>query len=240
MGRVLKGQVAIITGASRGIGKAVAIRLAQEGVRLCMVARSRENLAALAKILPASGDDYIAIGADVRDEEQVKNMVESTLSFFGQIDILVNSAGITIFKSLDETSQEDWDITMDTNLKGTFLCIKHVVPHMLSRRTGDIVNISSIAGRQGFENSSAYCASKFGVIGLSKALSLELRKQGLRVITICPGAVDTSLWDAVDHPPDRSKMLQPRDVANMIHDVLAFSDRGVIDEITVTPPLGVL
>jgi len=240
MGRVLKGQVAIITGASRGIGKAVATRLAQEGVRLCMVARSREKLVALAKTLPASGDNYITIGADVRDEEQVKNMVESTISVFGQIDILVNSAGITIFKSLDETSQEDWDITMDTNLKGTFLCIKHVVPHMLSRRTGDIVNISSIAGRQGFENSSAYCASKFGVIGLSKALSLELRKQGLRVITICPGAVDTPLWDSITHPPDRSKMLQPRDVANMIHDVLAFSDRGVIDEITVTPPLGVL
>jgi NAD(P)-dependent dehydrogenase (short-subunit alcohol dehydrogenase family) len=167
-------------------------------------------------------------------------MVRQVVSGLGRIDILVNCAGSAAFRPLQKTTESQWDAMLDTNLKGTFLCCQQVIPQMLKQGAGDIVNIASVAGLEPFNESAAYCASKFGLVGLSKALSLEFRKKGIRVITVCPGAVDTELWDSVQDAPARERMLRPEEVAAAVVDALTFSRRAVVDLIRLTPPEGIL
>ncbi len=236
----LKGKACIVTGASSGIGLAIARRLAQEGVKLCLVARSEDKLRAIADDLRNDGEKPLIAPADVAQEEPVRRAVQSAVSAFGGVDILVNSAGSVYFTPIGETALEQWDQVVDSNLKGVFLCCRQVVPHMLERGRGDIVNIASIAAHQGFENSTAYCAAKHGVLGFSRALALEVRKQGLRVITVSPGSVDTPLWDPMEWTPDRAKMLRPEDVAESVVATLTISSTAAVDEIVVMPQEGVL
>ena len=236
----LEGKSCIVTGASSGIGLAVARRLAREEVRLCLVARSMEKLQAVALELGQAGEKPLVAAADVANEEQVRRAVEGALSRFGAVDVLVNSAGTTYFTPMADTTQEQWDQVIDSNLKGVFLSCKYVVPHMLLRGSGDIVNVASIAAHQGFENSTAYCAAKHGVLGFSRALALEVRKRGLRVITVSPGSVDTPLWDPMEYSPDRSKMLRAEDVAESVVAALTISPTAAVDELVVMPRDGVL
>ncbi len=236
----LKGKACIVTGASSGIGLAIARRLAQGGVKLCLVARSEDKLRAIADDLRNDGEKPLIAPADVAQEEPVRRAVQSAVSAFGGVDILVNSAGSVYFTPIGETALEQWDQVVDSNLKGVFLCCRQVVPHMLERGRGDIVNIASIAAHQGFENSTAYCAAKHGVLGFSRALALEVRKQGLRVITVSPGSVDTPLWDPMEWTPDRAKMLRPEDVAESVVATLTISSTAAVDEIVVMPREGVL
>ena len=236
----LSGKVAIVTGASRGIGQAIATELAKEGARLSLVSRSGQALRASAKEVKRLGAECLVSPADVAHEDQVTKIVTATAERFGQIDILVNGAGFAAFKPLEETSEAEWDAMLDANLKGAFLCMKQTIPYLLRQGRGDIVNIASVAGLQPFLNSSAYCASKFGIIGLSKAVSLEFRARGIRVITICPGAVNTSLWDTVSQPPERSRMLKPEEVARAVVAAITLSGRSVVDMLTLTPPEGIL
>jgi NADP-dependent 3-hydroxy acid dehydrogenase YdfG len=184
--------VAIITGASSGIGRAAALALAEKGLRLSLLARSESVLSEVAE---AAGDrgasDVRRFVCDVRDEAEVDRAVASTLDRFGRIDVLINSAGLSLNGELDGYSLEDWRTVIDTNLTGTFLTCRAVVPAMKRRGGGQIINISSGAGRNGIKEMSAYCASKFGVIGLTESFALEVRNHNIRVSVLIPGSVAT-------------------------------------------------
>ena len=236
----LEGKACILTGASSGIGLAIARRLSREKARLCLVARSEDKLEAIAEELGRGAERPMIAAADVTKDEQVKAAVEGAVSRLGSIDVLVNCAGTVYFNPIVDTTEEQWDQVVDSNLKGAFLLCKHVMPHMLSRGRGDIVNIASIAAHQGFESSTAYCAAKHGVLGFSRALALEVRKRGLRVITVSPGSVDTPLWDPMEWSPDRTKMLRAEEVADAVVAALTISRTAAVDELIVMPQEGVL
>lgn len=198
----LKGTAAIVTGGSRGIGRGIAYELAKEGVRVALAdlpetaADRDETMAEIRRL----GSEAMAIDADVRDEAQVQAMVAATIAQFGQVDILVNNAGVIKIGPVAMFSEADWDLVIDVNLKGTFLCSKAVLPHMMGRKTGRIINLSSIAGKKGRAMSSSYSASKFGVIGFTQSLAHECGGFGITANAICPGEVQTHMWNNVLSP----------------------------------------
>ena len=255
----LQGKVALITGASRGIGRALALAFAREGAQLSLWGRSMRGLNSAVREIgkerstrqgvtdapklwrrSAGSRDILPLSVDVSKERNVTRGVERVLNHFQKVDILVNNAGFAAFKSVLETPVEDWDRMMAVNLRGAFLSTKAVLPSMLKRRKGDIVLMASIAGREGFPEWSGYCASKFGLVGFAKSLAKEVRRKGVRVITVCPGAVDTSLWKDHPNPPDPKEMLKPEEVAEAVLDLLTFSNVAVIDEVVITPRKGIL
>jgi NAD(P)-dependent dehydrogenase (short-subunit alcohol dehydrogenase family) len=198
----LKDSVAIVTGGARGIGRGIAYELAKEGARIVVadlpaVAADRDETIAEIKRL---GSDAIAIDVDVRDYAQCQAMVQAAIDKWGQVDVLVNNAGVIRIGPVAAFSEEDWDLIMDVNLKGTFLCSKAVSPHMMQRRTGRIINLSSIAGKRGGPIVSAYTTSKFGVIGFTQSHANEMASFNVTVNCICPGEVDTAMWRDVLAP----------------------------------------
>ncbi len=188
----LANQVAIITGASSGIGRATALALAERGARLSLLARSDQVLVEVAVQAEALGArDVCCIACDVRDEESVEQAIVATLNAFERVDILLNSAGLSLNGEVDGYSLDDWRTVIDTNLTGTFLTCRAVLPAMKQQGAGQIINISSGAGRNGIKQMAAYCASKFGVIGFTESLALEVRNHNIRVSTLLPGSVAT-------------------------------------------------
>jgi len=236
----LVGKRCIVTGASSGIGLAIARRFAQDGAHVALVARTAAKLEAAARSMAEAPGRRIVLPADLTRDEPARQVVQRAIEGFGGLDVLVNAAGAATFRPIAETTPEQWDEVMDANLKAVFLLCRHAVPPMLAAGRGDIVNIASIAAHQGFAGGTAYCASKHGVLGLSRALALEVRRQGLRVITVSPGSVDTPLWDRQDWSPERAKMLHPEDVAGAVHAALTISDNAAVDELIVMPRDGVL
>jgi len=196
----LSGKVAIVTGSSRGIGRAIALALAKDGANIVVNALSNITKAReVAKEIECMGREALVVVADVSKKEHVESMVEQTLKRFGKIDILVNNAGVvgpTV--PIHELSEEDWERIISIDLKGTFLCCRAVIPHMIRQRSGKIVNISSIAGKEGNANMTAYCAAKAGIIGLTKALAEEVAKYGIRVNCVCPALIETELVERMD------------------------------------------
>jgi 3-oxoacyl-[acyl-carrier protein] reductase len=196
----LSGKVAIVTGSSRGIGRAIALALAKDGANIVVNAVSKITKAReVAEEIESMGREALVIVADVSKKEHVESMVEQTLKRFGKIDILVNNAGVvgpTV--PIQELSEEDWERVISVDLKGTFLCCRAVIPHMIRQRSGKIVNISSIAGKEGNANMTAYCAAKAGIIGLTKALAEEVAKYGIRVNCVCPALIETELVERMD------------------------------------------
>jgi meso-butanediol dehydrogenase/(S,S)-butanediol dehydrogenase/diacetyl reductase len=195
----LKGTTAIVTGGARGIGRGVAFELAKEGVRVAIAdlpatAADRDETIAQIKKL---GSEAIAIDVDVRDFAQCQAMVQKTIDAWGQVDILVNNAGVIKVGPVFMFSEEDWDLIHDVNMKGTFLCSKAVAPHMMQRRRGRIINLASMAGKTGRGGVSSYCASKFAVIGFTQALAEEMGQFDVNVNAVCPGEVDTYMWQEV-------------------------------------------
>jgi 3-oxoacyl-[acyl-carrier protein] reductase len=218
-------KVAIVTGSSRGIGKAIAHELARKGFSVVINSRSQEDSSKAAKELKETfGIKSIGVSADIRDKIQVQRMVQKTIEEFKRIDVLVNNAGVLVVKSLNDTAQKDWDYVIDVNLKGTFLCSKEVLPYMLSQKSGCIVNISSGAGKSGYAGLAAYCASKFGVIGLTESLAQEIKKDGITVVAICPGSVATDMqkqfMSEQEYEKQKNNMIQPVDVAKKVVDAI--------------------
>lgn len=190
-------KVVIITGASRGIGKATALLFAEKGAKVVVVARSQDDLEKTAsEIIKKNPKTEILTGvSDVTQEKDIKNLVQHTIQKFGRIDILVNNAGIGINKPVAEFTTLDWDLTMDTNLKAPFLLSREVLPIMIKQRSGQIINISSGAGKNPIKNYAAYCASKFGLIGFSEAMALEVRNFNIKVSVLLPGTTATHFGD---------------------------------------------
>jgi 3-oxoacyl-[acyl-carrier protein] reductase len=230
----LDGQLAVVTGAGRGIGKAIALQLAEEGADIVLVSRTDSDLKKVAKEIEGMGRRTLIQSCDVGSEKEVQKMAGEVLEEFNKIDILVNNAGVGYFTPVVEMSLEDWDMMMATNLRGMFLCSKTFLPSMIERKTGQIVNIASLAGKNFFPNGAGYCATKFGVIGFSKSLMLEVRKQGVRVFTVCPGSVDTS-FSSSKNPERRARILRAEDVAEIILSVLTMPKGAHVSEVEIRP-----
>lgn len=192
---LLKERVVLVTGASRGIGRAISLRFAAEGADLIVCARTQSQLEELAAEIRSAGRKCLAVVAAVDKEADVKHMVEEALTVFGRIDVLVNNAGISNPKPFLETSMADWDEALDVNLKGIILCTRAVLPDMLRRKAGNVINIASGAGVRGLPGSTAYAASKAAAIALTQALGDELLGSGVRMNVLCPGAVRSELLD---------------------------------------------
>jgi len=193
----LQDAVVIITGGGTGIGRATALLFAERGAKVVVCGRRPEPLRGTVWLINQRDGDALALPCDVRDLAQVTSMVKVVLQRFGKIDVLMNSAGVAVAKSVVDTTEEEWDEMLDTNLKGVFLCCKAVLPSMVEACNGVIVNVSSTLGKTGIANMGAYCASKFGVIGLTQALAEELKPQGIRVYAVCPGSTYTDLHRGV-------------------------------------------
>ena len=198
----LKGKVAIVTGGSSGIGKAIALEFVKEGARVGVVGRQEAKLKEVVEEIRRLGGEGISIHGDVSNPADVDRMVRVTVETFKRLDILVNSAGTLFSADLAHHTEAIWNDTLNINLKGSFLCIQRAVPEMLKQGKGKIINISSIAGQIGFPNSVAYCASKGGIMGMTKALAMELAPLKINVNDLAPGDVETPLNEHLLRNPE--------------------------------------
>ncbi|HET7148940.1 MAG TPA: SDR family oxidoreductase [Candidatus Nitrosopolaris sp.] len=239
-------ETAIVTGGSRGIGKKIAILLSKMGLNVVICSRTKKEIDSTVKEIkeiiertknPSDStattavieDRLLGIKCDVSKVTEVDCLVKSTVEKFKSIHILVNNAGVVYIKKLIDTSEEEWDKTMNINLKGAFLLSKAILPFMIKNRSsgGVIVNVSSGAGKTGFPDISAYCASKFGMIGLTESLAWEIENYNIKVMAICPGEVDTKMQQDVDldyYTKNKDKMLKPNQVAERVIDMI-FNDK---------------
>ena len=229
----LAGSVALVTGGSRGIGRAIANRLAALGASVAICGRDPAALQDSAAALQKLGANTFFHMADVTQAGQVAELVAETESALGSITILVNNAGIGLFGPAHEKTEADWDRVMDTNLKGVFLVSRAVVPSMIRRGSGDIINVSSLAGRNTFAGGGIYCASKWGLIGLSGCMVEDLRDLGIRVSVICPGSVATEFSGRV--PKSAEKALQAEDVAHAVEAIVTQRAGSFLSEIQLRP-----
>ena len=215
----LQDKVALITGASAGIGQACARALAREGARLVVTARRGDRLQQLAGEVQQLGSQALVTIGDACEEKTAIDAVDQAMNTFGRIDILINNTGIGNYKSLVDTSVADYDEMMATNVRSTFLFTRHVVPIMMRQREGLILMVSSMAGVYGFPNQAIYCASKFAQVGFAQGLDKELRPHGIKVGTICPGGVKTEFAigkGRTTEAVEQSQMLEASDVAEAI------------------------
>jgi NADP-dependent 3-hydroxy acid dehydrogenase YdfG len=236
----LQGQVAIVTGAGRGIGHAVAAALAREGATVVLAARTRQELAAIAAAIRQSGGAALAIPTDVTQDAAVEAMVEQAIAELGRLDILVTAAGGASFGPVVATKPEDWDGMLAINLRAVMVTCRAVLPMMIRQRRGTIINIASVATKRAIPGAAVYTATKAGVVGFSRVLAEELRAEGVRVGVLVPGAVDTPLWDTIPNSPDRSRMLRPEDVARAAVLMASLPPGASLEELTLLPQGGIL
>ncbi len=229
----LAGQVALVTGASRGIGLAIAKKLGEMGASVGLCARDADRLEKADAELKRAGCKSVAVAADVAREAEVQALVARVNKELGKIDILVNNAGVGVFAALHELSEFDWDRVMNTNLKGVYLCSRAVAPQMIRRRSGHIINISSLAGKNVFAKGGVYCASKWGLQGLTACMAEDLRGYGIRVSAVCPGTVETEFSPHAGK--DAKKMLQPEDVAHVVAMLVTQAEQSFVSEVALRP-----
>ncbi len=231
---------ALITGAGSGIGRATALAFAQAGIHLLLVGRTLAKLEEVAAEAAKYGVTAKLYSLDLSQVSQVREKIAAIAAECGPIDILVNNAGIGYTGSLSSTPLEDWQRVIDLNLTSIFQCIQAILPGMRQRRRGTIINVASIAGHQVFPDWGAYCVSKFGLVALSKTLAIEERANGIRVVTISPGSVNTPIWDTetVHADFDRSLMLTPEIVAQTILYAALMPESAVIEDLTLMPNSG--
>jgi 3-oxoacyl-[acyl-carrier protein] reductase len=230
----ISGKVAVVTGSGRGIGRAIAVELSQKGARVVVTARTVSELEETARLAGSA----TVIPADVRKKDDVHRLLGQAASQLGPIDILVNAAGIGVAGPVLDFSDSDYDVVLDTNLKSIFVASRCVLPSMIERRTGHIVNIASIAGKVGSANLAVYCASKFGVVGFTQALAEEVREYGIRVSLVCPGSTDTAfLGSSSKSSKSRDRMLSPADVAHAVMSIVTQEANSFISEIVMRPTM---
>ena len=229
----LIGKTAIVTGAGRGIGRAIALALADRGASIVLAARTTAQIRTVAKEIVNRGGQALAVSCDIADEAQVHNLFEQCSQHFGRLDILINNAAIGRYGQLHEFSTSDLDALLAVNVRGTYLCCRAAMQHMIPRRSGTIINISSMVGVKGYENQSAYTASKHAVVGMTKSLAVEAQQYNIRVSVIHPGGVDTQL--VREARPDLAPeiLMQPEDIAHAVLFLLSLSARCAVDEIAI-------
>lgn len=237
----LDGQVALITGGGRGIGAATAKLLAQHGATVVLIARTQAQLEATAAQIRDAGGKAYWFAADVADEGALREAVQGALSINGGINILVNNAGfIRAFGEVATSDPTEWWHTLEGNLKGMYLTTRLVLPSMLEQGRGQILNVLSVAGTRAFAGLSAYSCAKAAGLMFTRVLAKEVRKQGVRVMAILPGAVDTAIWGDGEGIPDRARMIRPETVARLIVQMLTTPDDATVDELLVLPQEGIL
>lgn len=239
-GPMLEGQAAIVTGAGRGIGRAVALALARAGAAVALAARTRRELADVAAEVRDGGGRALAVPTDVASAEAVDVLVERALAELGRLDLLVTSAGVATFGPVSGTKPADWEPMLAVNLRGAMLCCRAVLPAMVRQQRGTIINVASIAARRPIAGTAVYAATKAGLVAFSQVLAEEVRGEGVRVGVVVPGAVDTPLWDSIPGGPDRSRMLQPDDVARAVILMAALPARAALEDLTLMPAGGIL
>ncbi len=234
MKKNLDGQVAVVTGGGRGIGSAIAHKLAQLGASVMVCGRTRDPIETTAKAIVSSGLKADAVECDVMDLHSVESLARQVDRKFGRLDVLVNNAGIGSFNSpLHSLSPEDWDKVLNTNLRGVYYCMRSMVPIMVGNGGGHIVNISSLAGKNPLPNGAAYAASKWGLNGLSYSVAEELRGHHIRVSVVCPGSTNTDL--SPHEGKNTAKMLQPDDVAHVVEMLVTQESQSFVSEVLLRP-----
>lgn len=242
MPHVLKNQVALITGASRGIGKAIAVSLAKAGVGVALVSRSAEALEETAKACREFGNPTLALPCDLGDTSSIQQLVSETTAKLGGLNVLVNNAGVYVGGPADSGDLESWDLAIDINLKALMHLTRHALPEIEKATWGAVINIASMAGRRPFGGAGAYCATKHGVVGFTHALFEDVRERNIKVCAICPGFVATEMFsesglslEKMFQPDALEKMIQPDDVAKAVEFVLTYPDTGCPIEIQIMP-----
>ena len=227
----LTGKVAIVTGSTKGIGRAIAEHLLEAGASVIVNARSAADVEAVADAL---GDRALGIVADMGDASQCQRLVDATVEHFGRLDILVNNAGFGIFKSISEMTVEEWKLQVDVNLGGVFYCSKAALPHLSATSDGFIVTIASLASRNPFAGGTGYNASKFGVLGLTGAMMLDVRYDDVRVSIVMPGSVDSYFNDR-QQVPERTWRLHVDDCAVAVLQILSYPKEAHVSRIEMRP-----
>ena len=231
----VRGKCAVVTGASKGIGYAIAEALAGAGAHVVISARNEAEVQEAARRLnEVSEGEVVGVASDVRRFEDVRRMIGTAVERFGGVDILVNNAGVGGFGPVDRMEPEKWHQVIETNLNGVFYCCHEVIPVMRRRGGGWIINIASLAGKNPLPGGAAYNASKFGLVGFSEALMLDVRQDDIRVNYIMPGSVATHFNDHTPTEEDAWK-IQPEDIAQIVMDLLAFPGRTLPSRVEVRP-----
>ena len=233
----LDNKVAVVTGASKGIGRATALALAREGAHLAISARTESLLQQVAGEIEGMGRKVFSYVGDMSNESDIQKFIGESVKTLGGIDILVNNAGLGIFKPIAELSTEAWDTMFNLNARGLFIATRESLPHL--RRAGEsvVVNVASLAGKNAFVNGGGYAATKHAVLGFSRCLMLEERQHGVRVLAICPGSVATHFSGDrhLDNPERRQRIPRPEDVAESIIHMIRLPQRAMVSEIDIRP-----
>jgi NADP-dependent 3-hydroxy acid dehydrogenase YdfG len=239
--QLLAGKVALVTGAGRGIGRAIALAFADEGAAVALVARSRADLATVAgEVRERANGRVLAEPIDVTQDAAVEMLIERVVGDLGRLDVLVASAGTAAFGPVAESKPADWDAMLAVNLRATMVCCRAAVAPMMRQHSGTILTVASIAAKRALPGSAVYTATKMAVIGFSRVLAEEMRPHGVRVGVLIPGAVDTPLWDTLGAGPPREKMLRPEDVARAAVLMATLPPHASLEELTLLPAGGIL
>jgi len=229
----LNNQIALITGASRGIGRSISLALADAGAHVILVARNKDLLQEVKDDITLSGGTATAIPTDLSDEHDIASLFAAVKEKWDKLDIVINNAGIGIFGKLVDFPIADFDTIMSVNLRGLYICCQEAMKLMIPNLRGYIINISSVQGIKAYPDHSAYAASKHGIMGITKALSHEAQDHGIRVSVILPGGVDTDLIRDARPDLDSSRLIHPQDIAHTVLFLLSLSDRATVDQIVV-------
>jgi NAD(P)-dependent dehydrogenase (short-subunit alcohol dehydrogenase family) len=236
----LAGQVAIVTGAGRGIGRAIADAFAREGAAVVLAARSVLELDGVAREIEQAGGRALVVPTDARQEASVEALVRRALAEWRQVDVLVNAAGVATFAPVTDSKLDDWDQTLAVNLRGAVLCCRAVLPAMIGRHRGTIISVGSVVTSRSLAGSAAYTASKYGLLGFSRVLAEEMRAHGVRVGVLSAGATDTPLWDTMPGAPARDRMLRADQVAEAALLMASLGPNATLEEVTLLPAGGIL
>jgi 3-oxoacyl-[acyl-carrier protein] reductase len=230
----LSQRVVIVTGAGRGIGKAIALSCAKEGASVVVSARTLSEITAVAREISQSGGVALPVQADVTSEQNILELVEQTKNRFGRIDVLINNAGVGYFAPVKDLPTHEFETMWKVNVFGVYLCTKAVLPVMINQQGGDIVNVASLAGRNAFTGGSGYCATKWALIGFGRSVMLEVRQHNIRVITVCPGSVETTFaGEKADQ--NRAWVPKPQDIAAVVVGALGMPRNVMVSEIDIRP-----